>query len=217
MNVPLKSLAVATLTLVLASGPAHALFKVVGPDGSVTYTDRAPQGLPGKVIALGRSGAEVPPEPVENPLPAELRMAAARYPVVLYTAPECGPCGVGRAWLLQRGVPYVERVVNSDEATLALERAVGARSVPALTVGAQVLRGFSPADWSAYLDAAGYPKESRLPRGWAAPPPEPLVPRPTAVAASPRPAAADARGPAPADAAEDPATPPPANPAGLRF
>jgi hypothetical protein len=38
--------------------------------------------------------------------------------------------------------------------------------MPSLTVGAQSLRGFTAEDWVAYLDAAGYPKESRLPRNW---------------------------------------------------
>ena len=42
--------------------------------------------------------------------------------------------------------------------------------MPALTIGAQPLRGLSEADWTAYLDAAGYPRESRLPRGWQPPP-----------------------------------------------
>jgi hypothetical protein len=49
--------------------------------------------------------------------------------------------------------------------------------VPSLTIGAQQLRGFSEADWVAYLDAAGYPRESKLPRNWQAPAATPLVER----------------------------------------
>jgi hypothetical protein len=39
--------AVAALLCGLAAPSAHALFKVVGPDGKVTYTDRAPQPAAG--------------------------------------------------------------------------------------------------------------------------------------------------------------------------
>jgi hypothetical protein len=54
-------------------------------------------------------------------------------------------------------VPYAEKRIVTDEDTAALERLVGGRSVPALTIGAQPLRGFSATDWGAFLDAAGYP------------------------------------------------------------
>ena len=32
-----------------------------------------------------------------------------------------------------------------------------------MMLGAQVLRGFAADSWTQYLDAAGYPRESRLP------------------------------------------------------
>ena len=65
----------------------------------------------------------------------------------------------------QRGVPYAEKRVSTEEDIQALERLIGGRSVPGATIGPQVLRGLNMADWVAYLDAAGYPRESRLPRG----------------------------------------------------
>jgi glutaredoxin len=155
--------------------PAAAQYKVVAPDGSVTYTDRPPLAANVRVIPMGRSGAAQPsPEAV---LPLELRQLAARFPVTLYTAADCAPCDAGRQLLQRRGVPYSERTVASDDDAAALERLVGGRSVPALTIGAQALRGLSQAEWTSYLDAAGYPRESRLPRGWTAPPPLPLVQR----------------------------------------
>ena len=49
--------------------------------------------------------------------------------------------------------------------------------MPALTIGAQPLRGFSETDWTAYLDAASYPRESKLPRNWPQPQATPLVER----------------------------------------
>ncbi|MBX3601053.1 MAG: glutaredoxin family protein [Rubrivivax sp.] len=187
--------------LVLGALPASALYKVVQPDGSVTYTDRPPATGNARVTPLGRNLEPVAAEPA---MPLELRQAAQRYPVTLYTAPDCTPCDSGRNLLRSRGVPYTERRVETDEDTLALERLVGGRTVPALTIGTQALRGLSETDWSSYLDAAGYPRESRLPRGWQPPAATPLVERVTPTA---RPAAA---APAPAPAAAPPAAPEPA-------
>ena len=168
----------------LLAGPAGAQYKVTGPDGSVTYTDRAPADANAKVQALRRDGSPVVNAPaagaVATPaplaLPFELRTLVARFPVMLYsTNQDCAPCQQARSLLAQRGVPYSERSVSSDDDIGALQRLTGGRSVPALTVGAQALRGFQEQDWQSTLDLAGYPKESRLPRGWQPPPVSPLV------------------------------------------
>ena len=201
---PMNLLAAATLTLLAL--PAWAQYKVVRPDGSVTYTDRPPADANVRITAIGRN-APANTGPAEVGLPIELRQAVARYPVTLYTAADCVPCDSGRKLLQQRGVPYNERRISSEEDALALDRAVGGRTVPALTVGAQPLRGFSETDWAAYLDAAGYPRESKLPRNWPAAAATPMVERAAPVPVpAPRPAA-----PAPAPAPETPA------PGSLRF
>ena len=193
----------AALALSLAVLPAWALYKVVQPDGSVTYTDRPPASGNARTTTLGRSAAPAQPEVA---FPLDLRQAAQRYPVTLYTAADCAPCDSGRQLLVQRGVPYSERRIVSEEDAQALERLVGGRTVPALTIGAQPLRGLSETDWAAYLDVAGYPRESRLPRGWAPAPVLPLVERVT----PPR-AVAPATPPADTRALEPPA------PGGVRF
>jgi len=191
------------VALALAGGAASAQFKVVGPDGRVTYTDRPPaDAATGQVQQLRRDGA--PPVPVNAALPSELRAVTTRFPVTLYTGADCAPCEAARQWLAQRGIPYAERVASSEDDVAALQRLTGGRTVPALTVGAQALRGFLEGDWQATLDLAGYPRESRLPRGWQPPPPAPLVARSAAEAAPARPAAP----PPPVDApVAEPATP----------
>ena len=191
----------------VATGAALAQYKVVGPDGRVTYTDRPPADASARVTPLGQAG---PSEgSATNLLPPELQKAAQRFPVTLYTAADCTPCEAGRQLLQQRGIPYAERSVGgSNDDVAALERATGARALPSLTIGAQALPGFSPAQWNSYLDAAGYPRESRLPRGWTPPAAAPLVERkPAAMASSP---SASAAAPAPAPVPPQPAT-------GIRF
>ena len=206
MTSKLVRLLVAALSAASAL-PAAALYKVVQPDGSVTYTDRPPPTGSGRIITLGRNAAPVVSEIV---LPLELRQAVQRFPVTLYTSTDCPPCDNGRRLLQQRGVPYSERLVTSEEDAAVLERTVGGRTVPALTIGAQPLRGLSESDWTAFLDAAGYPRESRLPRGWQPPTPTPLVAR---VPVSPAAAV-----PPPAPTPEAPVSEPAPAPSGtLRF
>lgn len=196
----MKKLAAAT-ALVLCVTPALALYKVVGPDGKVTYTDRAPADTGSKVVPFSKAGT--PDNTPDVSLPIELRQVVARYPVTLFTSTDCQPCDAARALLQQRGVPYTEKRVSTEEDIQALERLIGGRSVPGATIGPQVLRGLNTADWVAYLDAAGYPKESRLPRGWQPPSVTPLVAVRDATPAAPaRPApqaapAGDAAQPAP--------------------
>jgi glutaredoxin len=187
--------------LALATGLAQAQYKVVAPDGSVTYTDRPPATANARVTPIGRNAiAAAAAANPELALPLELRNAVQRHPVTLYTGEPCNACDTARRLLQQRGVPYTERRVTTDEDGAALERLIGARSVPSLMVGSQPLRGFNDADWASYLDAAGYPRQSRLPRNWQQPAARPLVeratPAPTPAEPAPAPAAAEAPPPA---------------------
>lgn len=187
----------------LAPWSAHALFKVVGPDGRVTYTDRAPAPDAGRVQTVNRDTGRS--SSVE--LPFALREVASRFPVTLFTAVNCGePCVLARSHLARRGVPYAERSATSEEEREAWQRIVGGTETPTLKVGSQSLRGFVPAAWDDTLDVAGYPRSSLLPASYQAPAPVPLLP--------PR-AAAPAPAPRPQPAA--PATDTGSNPSAIRF
>ena len=178
-------------------------YKVVGPDGSITYTDRPPTTSTARITPIGKTAGAPAAAKFDPSLPVELRQLTQRYPVTLYTTANCPPCDAGRLWLAQRSVPYSERSVLTPEDEQALALLVGGRSVPSLTIGAQPVRGFAEADWLAYLDAAGYPREGKLPRGWQPPTVTPLTetaPRPAeprAVGNAPRPAPAAEANPAP--------------------
>jgi glutaredoxin len=190
------------LSALLLCAPVHALYKIVGPDGKVTYTDRLPSPADGRVTPLNAAGAGAGDAAT---LPLELRQVAARYPVTLYVIADCAPCDSARALLRQRGVPYVEKIVQSGEDAEALQRLAGSRDAPTLMIGQQPLRGLSADTWNAYLDAAGYPRESRLPAGYQFPAATPLTERrePAPAASAPSitrtpaaPAAAEAAAPA---------------------
>ena len=191
---------------------AQQIFRIVGPDGRVTFSDKPP------LEPTARAGtAPAIPMPTSgrsdnSALPFEVRQAASRYPVTLYTAPSCDACASGRALLRGRGIPFSEKTVTSNDDIEALKRMAGAASVPFLTIGGQQLKGFSDSEWSQFLDAAGYPKTSQLPPGYNQAPATPLVAiqeqapqvRPTAPEGS-------------SAAAPPPAPAPVQNPSGIRF
>lgn len=196
------------LAALFAANASLAQFKVIGADGKVTYTDREPSATEGRVTALG---ARAPVQAAEPELPFELRQAATKYPVILYTTSgACEPCASARQLLKSRGVPYSEKQVVTAEDSEALERLSGAREAPTLTIGSQTLRGLAGDVWGSYLDAAGYPRTSLLPQSYQFRPATPIVERREAAVARPAPVAA-ARG------AERPAASPPAGAAGIRF
>ena len=204
------SRAALTLSLALFALPGLAQFKVIGADGKVTYTDREPSASEGKVVPLGNKAITAQPAAAEPDLPFELRQASTKYPVTLYvTSTACEPCSSGRQLLKQRGIPFTEKLVVTSEDSEALERLSGAREAPTLSIGSQILRGYAAETWAAYLDAAGYPRESRLPSTYQYRAAAPVVDRrePTTARAEPR-AEARAQPTAP--------TPTPA-PSGIRF
>ena len=173
----------AFLGLAMACASAQAQYKVVGPDGKITYTDRAPAATDGKATPLAARATAAAPDVA---LPAELRPIVARYPVTLYvTSSACEPCNSARQLLRQRGIPFSEKLVATPEDGDALERLSGGRDAPTLTVGAQTLRGLAGELWNSYLDAAGYPRESRLPSNYQYPAATPLTERREAAAARP--------------------------------
>lgn len=164
-------LAVGSLVPVLVQ--AQQVYRIVGPDGRVTFSDQPPTASSAKVVANNVGSA--PGNAAPTGLPFELRQVALKFPVVLYTADNCAPCAAGRALLASRGVPFSEKTILTAADTDALQRLSGASSLPFLTIGSQRLSGFSDTEWMEFLNAAGYPKSSVLPPSYRPPAAVPLV------------------------------------------
>lgn len=196
------------LLLATASVFAQQVYRQVDKNGKVVFSDQPPaaDARPAATTAgpTGGNGATAA-------LPYELRQVVQRYPVMLYTTEQCAPCGAGRSLLITRGVPFEERTIGTEEDSKALQQLSGQTSLPLLSIGAQQLKGFSDAEWSQYLDAAGYPKSNQLPAGYRTAQPRPLIAQSKPPVAAPAPAAIAP--PPPADSG----APTPGNPAGIRF
>lgn len=212
----------------LGSSVAHAqgVYRSVGPDGKVTFSDRAPavpaaQAVPAlqeRTATPDSAGAGAAAGTVLTGLPPALRQAAARFPVALYTSSDCAPCASARSLLQARGVPFSERTVQSNEDIDALQHLSGSTNLPFATIGKQQLSGFADLEWKQYLDAAGYPKQSQLPANYQRPAAAPLV----AVqrAETQQRSSAESRPEANVErprAVPAPTGPAPSNPAGIRF
>jgi len=203
--------ALACVALVLAAGSAYAqtVYRIVGPDGKVTFSDQppAPSSL-AKVTTTNKNGSSAVNA---ASLPFELQEVVKRYPVTLYTGTGCSPCESARNLLVQRGVPFTERSVNTDADAEALRRISGETSLPFGTIGGQQLKGFSDVEWTQYLDAAAYPKSSVLPASYKRAPAQPLV-----ASKAPPAAAPVAPAPAPAEPSAEPVDTS-RNPRGIQF
>lgn len=206
-----KLIAACALITWATASPAQPVYRVVGPDGKVSFSDKPPveptaKAAPSKAAGGGATGGAS-----GNALPFELRQVANKFPVTLYTGDNCSPCQSARNMLTTRGVPFTEKTVNTADDAQALQRLSGDNSLPFGTVGGQQLKGYSDAEWTQYLTAAGYPTSSTLPASYRQPPATPMV------AAAAAPAAAAARAPAAAVAAPPPTTITPTSPSGIRF
>ena len=74
-------------------------------------------------------------------------------------ANNCGEaCDGGRALLTKRGILFTERNPETDKAgyDALMKLTGGQQTVPVLSVGSKVLKGFSEGEWQEALTAAGF-------------------------------------------------------------
>jgi glutaredoxin len=189
---PPRLLRLATVALLLGGAAAGALaqYKIVGPDGKVTYTDKPPAAAD---IRLGNGTPGADKAGATGGMPYETRQAMAKYPVTLYASKNCAPCDQARDALRARGVPYNEYSVVMNANIAALQARFGSTSLPVITIGSQSMNGYSSNDLQGYLDAAGYPAQARL-TGYRWPQAVALAPPAAAPAATDQPAAASTPG-----------------------
>lgn len=135
---------VRTITIVLATllcsaaACAQTLYKIVGADGKITYSDRQPEG--GKAKALKFVSA---PAPSAQP---QLNK------VVLYSAVWCGYCTQAKAYMTAANIRFEEVDVDTAYGRDSFARASGSAApsgkgrvsgIPYLVMGEQKQRGYS--------------------------------------------------------------------------
>lgn len=155
---------------------AHAeLYKWVGADGRISYSDTPPPKSAARVEQKSLTENAVG----SSNLPYDLAEAVKNHPVTLYTSARCDPCDDARLALKNRGIPFTEKTVTTNEDLARLKQVANETNVPVMMVGRSKQAGFEAGAWNAALSAAGYPVASKLPMTYR---------HPAAEAASPRPA-----------------------------
>lgn len=203
---PLRALACGLALAVLGSAAQAQMYSWKDAKGVTHFSDQPPPATEaaraGPVQAKKLARGDGQPA-----LPYDLNEAARRNPVVLYTTSACEACDEGRSLLQQRGIPFSEKTVQSNDDQQQLKAAGSDARLPLLLVGATRQIGFQAQSWQEALTAANYPLQSRLPTGWR---------QPAAAAAAPVPAQVAREEPARPE--PTPQKPPPANaPPGFQF
>jgi glutaredoxin len=191
--------------LLCAAGASAQMFKWIDAKGVVHYSDQPPAGKERKVeLKSFANGAD------QVELPYALAEAVKNQPVVLYTTTDCKACDLGRALLKQRGIPFSEKTVATNDDQKKLADAGSPGQLPLLLVGSAKRIGFEAGTWNEALSAAAYPVERVLPANYQ---------YPVAVSAAPaRPLARNLVREQQAEAARRPTAPPaPDTPPGFQF
>ena len=135
---------------------AETLYKSVGPDGRVVYSDRPPaNGRIEKTMIF----ENLPSTPLPAAAVAHLEQIRKTEPlsasnmatsgIVLYSATWCGYCKQAKAYLAGRGVHYQEFDVDTKTGMAAYAQAGGRKGVPLLFADGQLVQGFSRAAYDA--------------------------------------------------------------------
>ena len=153
----------------MATAQADTWYRWVDQSGKVHYSDSLPPDTTSAKSAKIRKHKGIhTPHAESADMPYETRRAHQNFPVTLYVIDDCGDiCQQARALLNQRGIPYAENSLKSQEQLDAFKKMSGAAGVPVLTVGKVWLKSFQAQEWHNELDNAGYPKTA--PYGMRAP------------------------------------------------
>lgn len=155
-------------TSVVTSPYAQNLYKSVGPDGVVVYSDQPPtdsknvkamnfEDLPITVLPTFNLPS-TPPTVIErirklwDSLAAKVSFttkAPSKAGVVLYTASWCGYCKQAKAYLEGKGIKYQEIDIDTKDGKVAFAQAGGGKGVPLIVAAGQNVHGYTPAAYDA--------------------------------------------------------------------
>jgi glutaredoxin len=137
------------------STSADTVYKAVGPDGEITYTDKPPADRTRANTLEFRNlpSSPLPPEVLrfreQLEKSAQGRINAARSPragdVALFTASWCGHCRRAKAHLASAQISYVEYDIENVDGMRAFIGAGGSGAVPLLVAGDKRVQGYSAA------------------------------------------------------------------------
>jgi glutaredoxin len=154
---------VAVILLALScAATGGTMYKSIGPDGRVVYSDRPPDS--GRV-EKSLTYKDLPASPLPDAVlqyrealqkSADKRLensgAAPSGTVQLFAAAWCGHCRKAKAWLAGKGIAYQEHDIDTPEGKLAFAQTPKrSGGIPLLTWKGEQVQGFSPGAYDAFF------------------------------------------------------------------
>ena len=150
-------LLIVAAVLAVSTAQAEKLYKWVGKDGTVSYQDKPPSADVGTV-----QEKELASSSKKSAVSGDAADPALKFPVVIYTVPKCDSCNMVRTYLKKRHIPFAEKNVDNN---LALQKEMkeklGDITVPTITIGSKIMKGYLESLLEGELDQAGYPKAGK--------------------------------------------------------
>lgn len=152
---------------------AGTLYKSVGPDGRIVYSEHPLDERTEKTMTIKNSQNSPPPTSAiarfenlptkSSPLPASVlayleklsktetatALSLTKSGIVLYSATWCGYCKQAKAYLAKKGIRYQEFDIDTRVGMAAYAQAGGEKGIPLLYADGQRVQGFSDAAYDA--------------------------------------------------------------------
>ena len=151
---------VAAMVLAIAatSPQAQTVYKSIGPDGNIIYSDHPPANAKVErtftfVELPSTPVPDLPPPPKNSPAQKSAHVVQAALPiggVVMYSATWCGYCRRAKTYLAKNHIAYTNVDIDTLDGRAAFMQA-GKGGVPLLQSGNRKIRGFTPEGYDAFF------------------------------------------------------------------
>ncbi len=131
-----------TICFLLLLGNSHGIhaevYKIIGADGRISYTDKPPESTSGEKTEKLKLQTYA-----GDPVVSSSNSAVKR--VVIISAEWCGVCTRAKAYMRSHKIDFEEWDIDKSNFARAKMKEHGAKGVPLILVGKQKMVGFSEA------------------------------------------------------------------------
>lgn len=159
--IKIASITTLALLITLANMADATVYKTVGPDGKVIYTDQPPADpktaatlnineqpsspLPASVLKYQEQLAKSADKRLREPAAVRANLSATP---TLFSATWCGYCRKAKGYMASHKIAFQEIDIDTESGARAYFEAGGRSGVPMLIVDGRVTRGFSESSYN---------------------------------------------------------------------